>query len=212
MNVSRPARLVDGNRQGLLVVIDGVDGSGKTTQVKMVCARLLREHFLCVASCEPTKGAWGQKLRRSALEGRLEPNEELEVICNDRMDDVQNCIKPSLAAGKIVVLDRYYTSTLCYQTVRGLTYEMILERNLTFAPPPDIIFILDVGANIAMERIRQRDGAPDKFEDFNLPIIREKFCALKLPGLIHLDADRSAQEIHEEIYGAVVSKFETLTS
>jgi dTMP kinase len=190
--------------RGILVVVDGIDGSGKSTQVRMLSERLRQEGFPSITSCEPTKGPWGEKLRRSALEGRLELDEEFNVICNDRMDDVRNCIQPSLAAGKIVILDRYYTSTLCYQAVRGLAPEAILARNQEFAPVPDLIFILDLDTELALERIRERGQAPDKFETANLALIRERFRSLDLPGLVHLDAGRSPDATHADIHAAVI--------
>jgi dTMP kinase len=174
----------------------------------MLHERLRQDGIPSIASCEPTKGPWGEKLRRSALEGRLELDEEFEVICNDRMDDARNCIKPSLAAGKIVVLDRYYTSTLCYQAVRGLAPGAILARNQEFAPAPDLIFILDLDTELAFERIRARGQVPDKFETASLVLIRERFRSLDLPGLVHLDATRSPDAIHAEIHATVTKAFE----
>jgi dTMP kinase len=195
-------------KRGMLVVIDGIDGSGKSTQVRMLYERLCREHIPSIASCEPTKGPWGEKLRRSALGGRLELNEEFEVICNDRRDDVKNCIAPGLAAGKIVIVDRYYTSTLCYQVIRGLAPEAVLARNQQFAPAPDLIFILDLDTELAFQRIRGRRQAPDKFETADLALVREKFRNLELPGLVHIDATQSPPSVHETLYKTVVTAIE----
>jgi dTMP kinase len=207
---SSPSNDITPENMGILVVIDGIDGCGKSTQVRMLHERLRRDGIPSVVSAEPTKGPWGEKLRRSALEGRLELDEEFEVICNDRMDDVMNCIKPNLGAGKTVILDRYYTSTLCYQAVRGMAPEAILARNQEFAPAPDIILILDLDTELALECIRKRGQAPDKFETANLDLIRERFRSLDLPSLVHLDAGRSPDAIHAEIHAAVIKALENL--
>jgi dTMP kinase len=192
-------------KRGLLVVIDGIDGSGKSTQVRLLDERLRRARIPAIASCEPTNGPLGQKLRRSALEGRLEVNEEFEVICNDRLDDVRNCIEPGLAAGKIVIVDRYYTSTLCYQAIRGMAPEAILARNQQFAPAPDLIFILDLDTKLAIARVRERGQEPDKFETADLALVRDKFRNLDLPGLVQIDATQPASTVHEAIYRIVLA-------
>jgi len=187
----------------LLVVIDGIDGCGKTTQVRLLHNRLQFEGFRSTICSEPTKGPWGRKLRESALAGRFGVEEEFNIILNDRKDDVAKCIKPNLDAGAIVILDRYYTSTLAYQSVRGLSEEVILARNRCFAPAPDIIIILEIDPDEALQRVRKRDKKPDKFESADLPDVASKFSKLTLPGLIRLDAERPIIEVHEEIYQAV---------
>jgi dTMP kinase len=196
------------NHRGLLVVIDGIDGSGKSTQVRMLHDRLTRDDIRTLATCEPTKGPWGEKLRRSATEGRAAVEEEFEIICNDRIDDVTNCIEPGLAAGKVVIVDRYYTSSLCYQAIRGLSTETILARNKHFAPAPDVIVILDIDCDLAFKRIRERGRQPDKFETADLALVREKFRTLQLPGLVRIDATQSSSAVHDAIYNIVMTAIE----
>lgn len=189
--------------KGLLVVIDGIDGCGKTTQVRLLCDRLNSEGFPAVICIEPTKGPWGQKLRESAIAGRFSAEEELNIILNDRKDDVAKCIRPNLETGTIVILDRYYTSTLAYQSVRGLTEEVILARNAAFAPAPDIIIILEIDPAEALKRIRQRNNYPDKFESANFYEVAAKFGKLTLPGLVRLNGDQPIAEVHQQVYQAV---------
>ena len=191
---------------GLLVVIDGIDGCGKTTQVRLLHDRLRTEGFRSAICCEPTGGPWGQKLRESAVTGRFGAEEELNVILNDRKDDVVKCIKPNLDLGAIVILDRYYTSTLAYQSIRGLSEDVILARNTCFAPAPDIVIILEIDPDKALQRIQKRDGLPDKFESADLHDVASKFGKLKLPGLMRLDADKPISAIHEEIYQTVKNR------
>lgn len=193
----------DKTNSGLLVVIDGIDGGGKTTQVRLLHDRLRSEGLKAVICSEPTNGPWGQKLRESALAGRFAVEEEFTIILNDRKDDVTKCIKPNLDAGAIVILDRYYTSTLAYQSVRGLSEEVILARNLSFAPIPDVIIILEIDPDEALQRVRKRNEQPDKFESSGLRDVAIKFSKLTLPGLIRLHANKSIPEIHKEIYETV---------
>jgi dTMP kinase len=103
--------------RGLLIVFEGIDGSGKTTHVRLLDQRLRRAGYDVVCLKEPTEGPWGQKLRQLAQHGRQEipPTTELEWFLQDRREDVEHNIQPALARGQIVVLDRYYFSTIAYQ-------------------------------------------------------------------------------------------------
>jgi dTMP kinase len=84
---------------GLLVAIDGIDGSGKTTQAKMI-AKLCAEHgFECVVSKEPTTGEYGMQIRNSATRGRMSVEDEVEILRKDRQEHVENVIAPALRAG-----------------------------------------------------------------------------------------------------------------
>src|SRR5690348_224269 len=121
---------------GFLVAIDGIDGSGKTTQAQLL-AKFCKENRLAhVVSKEPTKGKYGSKIRDSAIRGRLSVSEEIEILDNDRREHVKTVIAPALKAEKIVILDRYYFSTAAYQGAHGADADWILGENEKFAPQP----------------------------------------------------------------------------
>lgn len=143
--------------KGLLVAIEGIDGAGKTTQVQELFRRLSAKGFDVVCSKEPTNGPWGKQLRKSATEGRLGPREELDLFILDRKEHVQNLIQPALDRRAIVILDRYYFSTIAYQGVRGMDPAQIQAENEAFAPAPDILIVLDLDAGVAIRRIVARD-------------------------------------------------------
>jgi dTMP kinase len=103
------------NSPGFLLVIEGVDGAGKSTVVQKLLEHCRERAIPCVASKEPTDGAWGRRLRESAQSGRLSLEEELELFLKDRAEHVEQLIRPALEAGKVVILDRYYLSTAAYQ-------------------------------------------------------------------------------------------------
>ena len=92
--------------RGLLIVFEGIDGAGKTTQVRLLDERLRRAGYDVVCLKEPTEGPWGQKLRQLAQHGRqqVSPATELEWFLQDRREDVEHNIQPALARGQIVVL------------------------------------------------------------------------------------------------------------
>ena len=90
--------------------------------------------------------------------GSLTPEEELALFLKDRRENVARNIRPALRAGRIVVLDRYYFSTIAYQGAKGLDPERIRRLNERFAPKPDLVFILDLGAGDGLARIAGREG------------------------------------------------------
>ena len=149
---------------GFLVAIEGIDGSGKTTQAQLL-AKFCEENRLAhVVSKEPTKGIYGRLIRDSALRGRMSVDEEIEALDKDRREHVENLIAPALRDEKIVILDRYYFSTAAYQGAHGADADWILSENEKFAPQPDLLIVLDVPPEIGLERIRNRGDEPNKFE------------------------------------------------
>ena len=151
--------------RGLFIVFEGIDGAGKTTHVRLLDNRLRQAGYDVVCLKEPTEGPWGQKLRQLAQHGRQEipPATELEWFLQDRREDVEHNIQPALARGQIVVLDRYYFSTIAYQGALQLNPEEIRARNEAFAPPPDLVFLLHLPAAQGWQRVRQR-GTLSHFE------------------------------------------------
>ncbi|WP_343728534.1 dTMP kinase [Duganella sp.] len=149
---------------GILIAIDGIDGAGKTTQVNLLKAALESAGETVVVSKEPTDGEWGQKLRDSALVGRLPRDEELELFILDRQDHLKKKIIPALEAGHIVILDRYFYSTIAYQGILVESYESIVGRIRADIVEPDAAFWLDLAADLAVSRVTARDGKPNLFE------------------------------------------------
>ena len=129
---------------GHLIILEGIDGTGKSTQAKLLANSLRDQGHRVVLSREPTDGACGRRLRESATTGRLSPEEELQLFHQDRREHVETLIEPSLHGGEIVILDRYYFSTMAYQGVRGFDPQEIRRVNEEFAPQPDLLLLLDL--------------------------------------------------------------------
>jgi len=191
--------------KGLFIVIEGIDGTGKSTQ-----ARHLGEWFESrgrevILSREPTDGPWGKKLRESAATGRLSPQDELQYFLNDRRQHVEEKIKPALAAGKVVILDRYYFSTMAYQGARGFDPAEIRRMNEKFAPVPDLLLILDLDVDSAHDRIGHRGDSTNEFEKHeSLTRCREIFLSLKdEPFARVIDSSGSLDEVGGRIRKAV---------
>lgn len=185
---------------GFLVVIEGIDGAGKSTVAQRL-RTFCDEHGLpCVASREPTDGPWGRKLRESAQTGRLSLEEELELFIKDRREHVEQRIRPALAEGKIVVLDRYYFSTAAYQGARGANPEEVLAANEQFAPQPDLLLLLDANPECTLERVRSRGDVPNEFErESALREIRRIFLSISRPYLVRINASTGADEVARQV-------------
>lgn len=182
--------------RGLLIAFEGIDGAGKTTQVRALAASLRAEDYQVVESKEPTNGPWGSKLRASAATGRLSPQDELELFMRDRRDHVRNLIEPGLDRGAIVIVDRYYFSTAAYQGARGMDFEHILALNEEFAPQPDLLFIIEVEPAVGRSRITARGDEANLFEnEAALAASAAIFKAMKRPYIRRLDGNQSITEL-----------------
>lgn len=190
--------------RGLFIVIEGIDGTGKSTQAKRLGAWFTSRGREVVLSREPTDGPWGAKLRESASTGRLLPADELQYFLNDRRQHVEELIAPSLAAGKVVILDRYYFSTMAYQGARGFDPLEIRRLNEAFAPRPDLLLILDLDVDQALQRIGVRGDTANEFEKRgNLQRCREIFLSLTDEPFVKLiPSTGSLDEVSAKILAA----------
>ena len=165
---------------GHFIVIEGIDGTGKSTQARRLGEWFTAQGREVVLSREPTTGPWGQKVRESGATGRLSPEDELQFFLNDRLQHVEELIAPSLAAGKVVILDRYYFSTMAYQGARGFDPAEIRRKNEVFAPVPDLLLIMDLDVDSALARIGARGDTANEFEQRgNLERCRDIFLSLQ---------------------------------
>jgi len=188
----------------MLIVFEGIDGSGKTSLSRLFMEYLAGKGIPAVWLREPSDSALGDQIRRIAQDNeRISPQQELDYFIQDRRWDVANNILPSLSAGKTVVLDRYFYSNACYQGARGLDMNTIIDLNLAFAPLPDLTFIIDVDVDRALARIQNsRSGLAKLFEkkDFLLKV-RANYQKLSGTGLIHIDGNRDLQTVLADISG-----------
>jgi dTMP kinase len=188
-------------RQGFFIVFEGLDGAGKTTQIRLLAPYLQQQGYEVICLKEPTHGAWGQKLRRAATQGRagITPEQELAWFLADRREDVERNIQPALARGQIVILDRYYFSTMAYQGTLVGSPSMIQQQNEAFAPPPQLLFLLDIPPALGLERIRQ-ERQPDAFERLEyLECVAAIFAAMNFPYLRRIQATRPPDVIQAQI-------------
>ena len=186
---------------GLFVVFEGLDGAGKTTQLQLLATHLRQAGYEVVCLKEPTDGPWGQKIRQLAQHGRhkVTPDTELEWFLEDRREDVAQNICPALAEGHIVLLDRYYFSTIAYQGAMGYDPEIIRQRNEAFAPQPDLLLLLEITPQQGLRRIRLQRGL-DGFEQLDyLRRVAAIFAAMCFPYLRRIPATVAPEIVHTRI-------------
>jgi dTMP kinase len=189
---------------GFLLVIEGIDGAGKSTVSKALAEHWRAMGFSVTQSHEPTSGKWGTQIRESAQSGRLALDEELELFLKDRAEHVETLIRPRLAGGELVIVDRYYLSTAAYQGARGADPEAILVQNEQFAPKPDLVLLLDCDPAIGLQRIHARGDQPNDFEaEATLNEVRRIFLTLKRPFIQRIDAAQPAAEVRAACITAV---------
>jgi dTMP kinase len=191
--------------RGVFIAFEGIDGAGKTTQVTLLKDALERAGEAPITSKEPTSGPWGLKIRQSATNGRLDPDEELSAFIKDRTEHVSGTILPNLRAGKVVILDRYFYSTIAYQGSRGADFRKVKADMEERFPIPDLVFLLDIEPAVSVKRISEyRNEVPNEFEQLeNLARAREIFNVLDDPHIVRVDGTLPREAVHS----AVLSKF-----
>jgi dTMP kinase len=152
--------------RGILVAIEGIDGVGKTTQSIRLVERLKALGFNAVRFFEPTNETpEAQQIRRTLEHSSpKKPSDLVDLFLADRRHDVETHVMPALLEKKIVVMDRYFLSTAAYQS-DSRPWQEILEMNREFAPDPDINFIINWPADVAMTLIKKRDSGLTTFEN-----------------------------------------------
>jgi dTMP kinase len=185
--------------RGILVALEGIDGTGKSTQAKRLTGIFRAQGYAVTPLREPTASPWGRRLREAMTAGRrvLAPAQELDLFLQDRRYDVAAHILPAVAAHKLVLMDRYYFSTVAYQGALGIDPQTIRRLNEAFAPVPDAVFLLLISPAQALERIRQARGRADEVferEDY-LKRVDEVFRTLQGPQIYPIAADQPIEVV-----------------
>ena len=148
--------------RGLFLVLEGIDGSGKSVQARLLVRRLEKQELDVLLTQEPTDGPWGRRYRSWARgDSEASAEEVAHFFIEDRREHVEGVIRPALERGCVVVCDRYSPSTLAYQAAQGLDRAELAARHREF-PVPDLVIWLRVPVALALERLGER--VEERFE------------------------------------------------
>ncbi len=174
------------SRRGLFLTFEGIDGSGKSTQARMLAETLRAAGHQVVLTREPGGSDGAEEIRNLVLQGdpdRWSAETEILLFTAARRDHLERTIEPALAAGKIVICDRFADSTRMYQglsrgDLRGLVDEL---HRLMIGREPDLTLLIDMDPDTGLSRAKGRQGAEERFEDFGPDLqrrMRAGFLAL----------------------------------
>ena len=202
------------NQSGLFITFEGIDGSGKSTQVKHLAQRLSCARRDVVVTREPGGSKGAEEIRSLVLEGspeRWSAETEILLFTAARRDHMEKLILPALEAGKIVICDRFADSTRMYQgltrgnlrkTVDSLTDLMITRQ-------PDLTILIDIDPAIGLLRAKARNTKEERFEDFGIMLqqqIRDGFLKLA-QEFSHrfrtVNGDQTVDRLSKDIYAHV---------
>lgn len=207
------------DRRGRFFVVEGPDGSGKTTQRDMLVERLIREGGQAIGVHEPGGTEIGQALRRVILDRDLgrTATTNLMLFTADRLEQWEQVIKLALDAGIDVVTDRHWWSSAAYQGhAEGLGIDEVRDITAQFLPPeymrPTLAILLATdNTGAVQDRMNARGGpAADTFEsrgaDFQLETVRGYvLSAVHIGHVAVVESNASREEVHEDIWREVQS-------
>lgn len=197
----------DGGQKGRLIAFEGIDGTGKSTQITLLANWLRQRGYDVVATREPTDGGYGRRIRNLYQARNLvSRQEELDLFLADRREHVEQLIAPALAQGKIILTDRYYFSTAAYQGVHGFDPEEIIRQNEAFAPVPDVVILITLQPDEAVMRIeRYRKEALNHFEqEEGLRQVATIFAGLTNDCIRRVNGSGSIEMVHDHVVAQVM--------
>lgn len=199
--------------EGKFIVFDGLDGAGKSTAIRLVKGLLARNSVppkKILLTAEPTKGFFGKKIRQMLAEKKDPMSDGEEFLCLyvlDRKHHLKKEILPALHKGKIVLCDRYKYSTLVYQSVQGVSPDVVVKIHEKMRVP-DLVFVFDLPVSAALSRLEKSRKSKDVFEKKAfLENAREKFLHLKhfFPAekIIIVDASAPIQTVAKTVFAQI---------
>ncbi len=186
-------------KQGLFIVFEGIDGSGKSTYIKLLSQELRNKGHKVHETREQTPGKIGSLIKEYAEKGErhLYPETEALLFAADRTEH-QKEINQALEQGKIVISDRYLHSSLAYQGAAGVDLDWIREINFK-AREPDMVILLDIAPDSSLRRVRDR--SPTVFEETAyLRRVRELYLRFAGEGeMTVVNGDRSIDDVYSDM-------------
>lgn len=207
----------------MFITLEGIEGSGKTTQIEYMKEFLASRSIACVATREPGGTNIGKKIRTILLDPEskdMAPLVELLLYIADRAQHVKEVVQPLLAEGRIVICDRYFDATVVYQGfARGIDIKLIneLHRSILDNLKPDITILLDLPAETGLSRAWKqiengtRSGFETRFEQEKIAFHEKvrsgylRLAHLEPERFNVIDASKNEQQVHKEIVNILSS-------
>lgn len=195
---------------GKFIVFEGLDGSGQSTQSKLLAEFLKKKKYKILLTKEPTgTSEAGKKIRRILdKKTRVQPVFLQELFAKDRKEHLKREVIPALKKGKIVISDRYFFSSFAYGTASGLDLNWLIKMNNKFLLP-DLTFILKVRPEICLKRIEKRGDRRTLFEEEEkLKKVWQVYKSLpkRFKNIRVVEGEKSKKEVFSQIEQVVLSK------
>jgi len=196
---------------GFFITFEGIEGSGKTTQINLLAEHLKNKGYDVLVSREPGGTPLGEKIRHLLLDPQYDSMDyrtEILLYAADRAQHVKEKIKPALKKGKIVISDRFADSNLAYQAAgRGLDYEIVYQINdwVIDSTWPDLTFILDIDIKEGLKRARAQsfDAEGDRLErevdDFHQRVRDAYLKMAEKERFVLVNAGESVEKVQKNI-------------
>ncbi len=195
-------------RKGVLIAIEGIDGSGKTSVAKRITKWLMENNIKALYTSEPSKSPIGLLIKEKIISVPVRRDARIEALlfAADRLWHVIYEILPHLKEGTVVIADRYYFSSIAYQGALGAPIEWIKELN-KFAPEPELSIYIDITPQEAIRRKRKQGDIKKSFENIEyLSKVREIYLELvRQNKLVLVNGMRPLDEVINEAIGKVKS-------
>ena len=197
-------------QKGYFISFEGIDGSGKSTQIELLAKFLKNLSFEVVITREPGGSVGGEQIRDLLLQGetdRWSAETEILLFTAARRDHLERIILPALGDGKIVICDRFTDSTRMYQGMRGSNLRNLVEllNEKVIKCDPDLTIIIDINPETALKRAKSRKTVEERFEDFGVELqikMRQGFIKLSKEfnnRIEVVDGQQSVDELTQDI-------------
>ncbi|KFE34189.1 dTMP kinase [Thioclava atlantica] len=198
----------------MFISFEGIDGSGKSTQARMLADALREAGHDVVLTREPGGSPGAEEIRRLVLEGdpdRWSAETEILLFTAARRDHLERVIEPALASGKVVICDRFADSTRMYQGLSRGDLRAVVDQlhSLMIKREPDLTILIDIDPATGLSRAKGRQGTEERFEDFGLGLqekMRAGFLALSkefAPRFRVIDGARDPQRVAQDVLETV---------
>ena len=204
-------------KKGFFITFEGIDGSGKSTQIQKLAKFLEDNGFDIIMTREPGGSVGGEEIRNLLLQGEVDrwsAETEILLFTAARRDHLERIILPALQDGKIVICDRFTDSTRMYQGMRGPKLRNLVD-NLTeevINCEPDLTIIIDIDPEISLRRAKSRETAEERFEDFGVDLqkkMRKGFIDLSKEfnsRIKVVNGQQSVDDLAKEIFSLVKAR------